>query len=110
MGLDAHTLKGLCRGAGVESQKLCEAIALVVRRLASTNTASRALEPFLAARLIPLAKKDGGVRPIGIGEVWRRLCGKVALRAARARIQKVCGNLQLVGMLRGRHTRITGTV
>jgi hypothetical protein len=36
--------------------------------------------PFIAsAPLIPLAKPDGGVRPIAVGEVLRRLTSKVAL-------------------------------
>ena len=40
-----------------------------------------ALGPMLcAARLIPLKKKDGGVRPVAVGEVFRRVVGKCLLR------------------------------
>ena len=35
------------------------------------------LAPYLiSASLIPLAKKAGGVRPIAVGEVYRKLVGK----------------------------------
>ena len=36
---------------------------------------------LLAARLIPLRKPNGGVRPIAIGEVWFRLAGICAMEA-----------------------------
>ena len=32
---------------------------------------------FASARLIPLLKKDNGIRPIAVGSTWRRLCGKI---------------------------------
>ena len=35
---------------------------------------------WCCASLIPLAKKDGGVRPVAIGETVRRLVGKVLLQ------------------------------
>jgi hypothetical protein len=35
------------------------------------------IQPFIAgAFLIGLSKKDGGIRPIAIGDVFRRLTGK----------------------------------
>jgi hypothetical protein len=39
-----------------------------------------------AATLIPLKKPDGGVRPIAIGEVWRRVVCKCALRAFKSEV------------------------
>ena len=48
----------------------------------------RALHPVLcAANLIPLNKKDGGIRPIAIGDTLRRLVGKVLLRTTRVRAE-----------------------
>jgi hypothetical protein len=94
-GLTAEHLKGLCRGAGVESSRLCEGIASLTRRLGSTNVEGEMLTPLLSARLVPLDKGGGSVRPIGIGEIWRRLCGKLALRVVRKRVQEVCGCLQV---------------
>jgi hypothetical protein len=94
-GLDAEMLKGLCRGCGIDSNKLCDAVAGWIVALGSYNIPGWALEPFLAARLIPLDKGGGKVRPIGVGEIWRRLCGKIAVQRLRLRIQTVCGNRQL---------------
>jgi len=46
----------------------------------------RELAPiWCTSALIPLAKKDGGVRPIAVGDTLRRLVGKVALRTATLR-------------------------
>jgi hypothetical protein len=36
-------------------------------------------QPLCAANLIPLSKKDGGIRPIAVGDVLRRVAGKVLL-------------------------------
>ena len=43
-----------------------------------------------SARLIPFAKPDGGIRPIAVGEVLRRLVAKVALKLS---IQKAVAYL-----------------
>ena len=37
---------------------------------------------WCASNLILLAQKDGGVRPIAVGDTFRRLVGKVLLKAA----------------------------
>ena len=47
----------------------------------------------MASRLIPL-NKDPGVRPIGIGEVLRRLIGKLITRASSSEIKESAGPLQ----------------
>ena len=52
------------------------------------------LEGFLACRLLPL-DKDPGLRPIGVGEVLRRVMGKVFMRTVRDEVQAVGGSLQV---------------
>ena len=52
------------------------------------------LEGFLACRLLPL-DKDPGLRPIGVGEVLRRVIGKVFMRTVRNEVQEVSGSLQV---------------
>jgi hypothetical protein len=51
----------------------------------------RLSEPFqdllCASTLIPLSKKDGGIRPIAVGDTLRRLVGKVLLRTPEAAAQ-----------------------
>ena len=49
---------------------------------------------FLACRLISLDKQPG-VRPIGIGEVLRRVIGKIEMKLLRKDILNATGSLQL---------------
>ena len=49
---------------------------------------------FLACRLIPL-DKNPGLRPIGVGEVLRRIAGKVVMKVMKKDIKKAAGCLQL---------------
>ena len=42
---------------------------------------------FIAsAPLVALKKKDGGVRPIAVGEIWRRWASKLAARYAQSKL------------------------
>ena len=88
-GIDGFTpqhLKDLVGEAGLESP-------LVVALTGFVNTLLRgdcpeAIIPILfGGRLIALAKKEGGIRPIAVGSVWRRLASKCAstyaIRATR---------------------------
>ena len=62
-----------------------------------TNTSidkSTNLESYIACRLIPLDKQPG-IRPIGIGEVLRRIIGKTILSVIKPNLTASAGNLQL---------------
>ena len=48
-----------------------------------------------ACRLIPLAKNPG-VRPIGVGEVLRRIVGKAIISVVKPEIMSCAGNLNFV--------------
>ena len=61
---------------GTSSTDLYEAFAEVIRKLCKTDSLSPSLEPFLACSLISL-DKEPGLHPIGIGEILRRIVGKV---------------------------------
>ena len=53
------------------------------------------LGPFIAAApLTPLLKKDGSIRPVAVGEVWRRIISKYALRAVMADISEMLAPMQ----------------
>ena len=75
----------LCSKAfGKASLDLCHSIAETAKILCTEDVESACLSQFLACRLMPLDKgetKDGkpSVRPIGIGEVLRRLIGKLLI-------------------------------
>ena len=74
-GLDSFAWRRLCSSFGVVSHDLCSALAAVGRRLCSSLVNPESISAFVACRLIPLDKCPG-VRPIGVGEVPRRIIAK----------------------------------
>ena len=52
------------------------------------------LSAYTASRLIPLDKSPG-VHPIGVGEVCRRIVGKVIMKYAKTDLRQAVGPLQL---------------
>ena len=70
------------------------AITLCTTEIDLEKTCSTSLESYIACRLIPL-DKNPGVRPIGIGEVLRRIIGKAILSVIKPDVMKSAGNLQL---------------
>ena len=90
----------LCsKSFGNASVELCNAIADLAKKLCRESIHPDSLHELVANRLIPLDKgadKDGkpGVRPIGIGEVLRRIIGKVVINNIREDILKAAGPLQ----------------
>ena len=65
----------------------------MTKRLCRDNTVKH-LEAFLACRLIPLDKKPG-VRPIAVGEILRRVIGKIVMKLLKRDVLKATGSLQL---------------
>ena len=59
----------------------------------------RSIEGLVACRLIPLDKSPG-VRPIGVGEVLRRIIGKAILTVLKSGILNVTGYQQLCAGLK----------
>ena len=53
------------------------------------------IEPLMASRLIPLDKGEGAVRPIGVGEVLRRILAKCVMNVAKEDVAHASGSLQL---------------
>ena len=68
--------------------------ALCTREVTSSESTS-SLEAYTACRLIPLQKKPTGVRPIGIGEVTRRIIGKAIIQEIKPELAECAGSLQL---------------
>ena len=93
-GLDAYAWRRLASSFNSTSVELCNALAAVSRRLCSEDVHSDAISAFVASRLIPLDKSPG-VRPIGIGDVVRRIIGKAVLMVLKNEIQDACGPLQV---------------
>ena len=90
----------LCtKSYGNASVNLCQSIANLSKKLCQEEIDPESLHEFVACRLIPLNKGDDkwgnpGVRPIGIGEILRRLVGKLVVGHIRQDIIDAAGPLQ----------------
>ena len=73
------------------------AVAKMTRTLCTQiiNNETNTLEAYIACRLIPLEKQPSGIRPIGIGEVLRRIVGKAIVTEIKGDIMECAGSLQL---------------
>ena len=93
-GLDAAAWQRMCTAFKGRSSDLCTAIARLARRISTEEVEPNSLSAFTACRLIALDKQPG-VRPIGVGEVLRRIVGKVTLAVVKPDILRVVGTSQL---------------
>ena len=93
-GLDAYGLRRLCTSFQRASDDLCNSLALVARRLCISCVDPGGVDALVACRLIAL-NKCPGVRPIGIGEVVRRIIAKAVLLIIKLDILEAAGSLQL---------------
>ena len=59
-----------CKAFKASSVKLCDALALLTRKLSTEHVNPFSIEGLTACMLITLDKGDGSVRPIGMGDVF----------------------------------------
>ena len=78
-GLNAQGAKRILysESFGNRCNDLCGALARFTRKLATTNTKTAPILPFLSSRMIGL-DKNPGIRPVGTGEIFRKI-GTAAL-------------------------------
>lgn len=93
-GLDASGWRRMCSSFGKASADLCSAIARLAKRTCTNYVDPEGLTSLLASRLIALDKSPG-VRPIGVGEVLRRVISKAVLHVTSMDILEVAGDAQL---------------
>ena len=93
-GLDAQAWRRMCSSFKSASTDLCASLANVGKRIATTPVHPDGLSAFVACCLIPI-NKCPGVRPIGVGEVPRRIIAKAILRILKNEIEEAAGPLQL---------------
>ena len=93
-GLDAAAWKRLCTSFKTASADLCDSLACTAKRICSCYVDPKGLSSFVACRLIALDKCPG-VRPIGIGEMVRRIIGRAIATAISEDIQAAAGPLQV---------------
>lgn len=96
-GIDANGFRRIlaCKSFKQSSSRLCEALATLTKILCTQYIDPSTIEPVIASRLIPLDKGEGAVRPIGVGEVIRRIIGKCVMKIAKEDVVEVSGSLQL---------------
>ena len=96
-GVDANGFKRIlaCKCFKKSSTNLCDSLATLARRLCTEFVDPLTIEPILASRLIPLDKGNGDVRPIGVGEVIRRIIGKCVTKVTKQDIIEANGSLQV---------------
>ena len=70
------------------------ALLIAIRDLANNiaNTKMDNLMHFMATRTIPIKKKDNGVRPIGVGDIFRRIVLKAIDKKHRSKVIDACAN------------------
>ena len=73
-----------------------EEIAVFARNLLKIAHHPSLLEGYTSCRLIPL-DKNPGIRPIGVGEVLRRIVGKAIAGVLKKEIKEAAGPLQVCG-------------
>lgn len=93
-GLDATAWTRMLTVYKAASNDLCAALARMAVCLCTEHVESRTLAAFLAARLIPL-DKNPGVRPIAVGEVFRRIIGKAIMEVIEGDVMRSVAPTQL---------------
>ena len=81
-----------------ESKSMCEAIAKICNSLAAKEIAPEITAPMRAVRIIALSKTDGGIMPIGVGEVVRRVITKTMAKAIKEDVKIATGSIQCAGL------------
>ena len=76
------------------SSALCNAVAVLAKRWASEYVDPKGLEALLANRGIAIDKCPG-LRPVGVGEILRRIAGKAIMEVTKEEVQEAVGALQL---------------
>ena len=92
-GVDANGFRRIltCKSFKRSGTELCEAIASMTKRLCTEHVDPRGLEAILANRLIPI-DGEGAVRPIGVGEVLRRIMGKCVTKVTKPDVIDASGS------------------
>ncbi|KAK2402907.1 hypothetical protein QL285_052393 [Trifolium repens] len=89
-----HLLDALCGEGSAVARDLLDAITPVVNLWLGGRCPKRLSEFVASAPLTPLLKPDGGIRPIAVGTIWRRLVSKVAMKGVGKDVAKYLNDFQ----------------
>ena len=86
-GMDADSWRKIfvSKVYGESARDLRRSFAAVIKKICTDDIADNSLESFLACRLVPL-NKNPGLRPIGVGEVLRRIAGKCVMSIVKENV------------------------
>ena len=59
------------------------------------NSENKSLETFIACRWLVTSNKNPGLRPTGVGEVLRRIAGKMVMNILKKDVMHAAGSLQV---------------
>ena len=79
---------------GQQSVEISKALAKIAQKISTEVLSHELFVPYNACRLIPL-DKNPGVRPIGIGEVIRRIIGRTITKCLKSELMVLGSNYQL---------------
>ena len=82
------------KSCGTHSKLLPDEIATMARLLATDTIPHDYLTTPLAFRLVPLKKKNNGIRPVGVGECLQQIIGKTITGLLKEDIVHAVGTLQ----------------
>ena len=101
-GMRAEHLKVAVElGSPGRQEKTIESITNLVNNLLAGKMPKEIAKYFCGANLFGAKKKDGGIRPIAVGEILRRLVSKAAMRALSKKAEQLLSPLQLGVGVRG---------
>src|SRR6266487_829484 len=84
----------MCGEDSPVARDLLDAITLVVNLWLGGRCPVSLSEFVASAPLTPLLKPDGGIRPIAVGTIWRRLVSKVAMKGVGKDMTKYLNDFQ----------------
>ena len=96
-GVDANGFRRLlaCKSFKKSGTDLCNAVAVMARKLCTEYVDPASIEAVLSSRLIPLDKGEGAVRLIGVGDVLRRIMGKCVTKVIKPDVIDASGSIQV---------------
>ena len=101
-GMRAEHLKVAVElGSPGRQEKTIESITNLVNNLLAGKMPNEIAAYFCGANLFGAKKKDGGIRPIAVGEILRRLVSKVAMRVLSKKAEQLLSPFQLGVGVRG---------
>ena len=93
-GMNANEWRRILTHFGQQSVEISKSLAKIAQKISTEILSHELLEPYNASRLTPLDKNQG-VRPIGIGEVIRRIICRTITKCLKSELMVLGSNYQL---------------